>query len=61
MPGYGLKQELIPSHYPQQIGMVERLIRTLKEQCVHRHSFESQAQAALVIADRITIWALIGR
>lgn len=25
--------------------MVERLIRTLKEQCVHRHRFENQPLA----------------
>jgi putative transposase len=39
---YGLKQELITPRCPQQNGMVERLIRTLKEQCIHRHRFESQ-------------------
>ena len=31
---YGLRQELITPHCPQQNGMVERVIRTLKEQCV---------------------------
>uniref|UniRef100_UPI001C631407 integrase core domain-containing protein n=1 Tax=Nitrosospira multiformis TaxID=1231 RepID=UPI001C631407 len=30
---YGLRQEFITPHCPQQNGMVERLIRTLKEQC----------------------------
>jgi putative transposase len=38
---YGLKQEFIASHCPQQNGVVERLIRTLKEQCSHRHRFET--------------------
>jgi len=33
--------------------MVERMIRTLKGQCVHRHRFESQTQALRVIADWI--------
>jgi putative transposase len=42
---YGLKQEFITPHCPQQNGMVERLIRTLKEQCIHRHRFESQQHA----------------
>lgn len=28
---YGLKHEFITSHCPQQNGMVERVIRTLKE------------------------------
>ncbi len=30
--GYGLRQEFIMPHSPKQNGMVERLIRTLKEQ-----------------------------
>ena len=46
--GYGLKQEFIMLHCPQQNGMVERLIRTLKE-CVHRSRFESQTHALWVI------------
>ena len=50
---YGLKQEFITPHCPQQHGMVERVIRTLKEQCVHRNRFESQAHALPVIADWI--------
>jgi hypothetical protein len=37
---YGLRQEFITPHNPQQSGMVERVIRTLKEQCVHRNRFE---------------------
>lgn len=28
---------------PEQDGMVERVIRTLKEQCVHRHRFDRLA------------------
>ena len=32
---YGLRQEFITPHCPQQNGMVEQLIRSLKEQCVH--------------------------
>ncbi len=39
---YGLRQEFITPHYPQQNGMIERVIWTLKEQCVHRHRFETQ-------------------
>ena len=38
---YGLRQEFITPHGPEQNGMVERVVRTLKEQCVHRHCFES--------------------
>ena len=51
--GYGLKQEFITPHCPQQNGMVERVFRTLKEQCVHRHRFESLAHALRVIGDWI--------
>ena len=29
-------QEFITPYSPKQIGMVERVIRVLKEQCVHR-------------------------
>jgi len=41
---------------PQQNGMVERLIRTLKEQCVHRHRFETQQHAMRVISDWIQFY-----
>ncbi|RRH67457.1 integrase core domain-containing protein, partial [Falsigemmobacter faecalis] len=41
---------------PQQNGMVERLIRTLKEQCTHRHRFESIQHATRGIADWITFY-----
>ena len=37
-------------------GMVERLIRTLKEQCTHRHRFESIQHATRVIADWISVY-----
>ncbi len=53
---YGLRQEFITPHCPQQNGMVERLIRTLKEQCVHRHRFESIQHATLVIGDWIAFY-----
>lgn len=53
---YGLKQEFITPHCPQQNGMIERVIRTLKEQCVHRHRFESIQHATRVIADWISFY-----
>ncbi|WP_197457653.1 IS3 family transposase [Snodgrassella sp. CFCC 13594] len=43
-------------HCPQQNGMVERLIRTIKEQCVHRHSFESLQHANWVLSDLIQFY-----
>lgn len=53
---YGLRQEFITPHCPQQNGMVERLIRTLKEQCVHRRRFESQQHASRTIGDWIQFY-----
>jgi len=53
---YGLKQEFITPHCPQQNGMVERVIRSLKEQCVHRHRFESLQHASRVINDWISFY-----
>ena len=53
---YGLRQEFITPHCPQQNGMVERLIRSLKEQCVHRHRFETLQHASRVISDWIAFY-----
>lgn len=53
---YGLKQEFITPHCPQQNGMVEPVIRTLKEQCIHRHRFESQQHATRVVGDCIQFY-----
>jgi putative transposase len=47
---YGLRQEFITPHCPRQNGMVERVIRTLKEQCAHRRRFETLQHAGRVIA-----------
>jgi putative transposase len=54
--GYGLKQEFITPHCPQQNGMVERVIRTLKEQCVHRHRLENHIHALRMIGDWIAFY-----
>ena len=51
--GYGLRQEFITPHCPQQNGMVERVIRTFKEQCAHRHRFENIQHASRVVGDWI--------
>lgn len=50
---YGLRQEFITPHCPQRNGMVERVIRTLKQQCTHRHRFETLQHASRVIRDWI--------
>ena len=52
--GSGLQQAFVTPHCPQQNGMVERAIRTLKEPCVHRHRLESQTRTLGVIADWIS-------
>lgn len=53
---YGLHQEFITPHCPQQNGMVERVIRSLKEQCGHRHRFESLQHDRRVIGDWISFY-----
>jgi putative transposase len=53
---YGLNQEFITPHCPQQNGMVERLIRTVKEQCTHRHRFQSLQNATRVLSDWIQFY-----
>ena len=50
-PGAGGIDGIMPDN-----GMVERLIRTLKEQCTHRHRFESIQHATRVIADWISFY-----
>jgi putative transposase len=50
---YGLQQEFITPHCPEQNGLVERVIRTIKEQCVRRQRFETLQYASRVIGDWI--------
>lgn len=56
MRNYGRKQEFITPHYPQQNGMVARLIRTLKEQCAHPNRFEAHPHAIRVSSDWIQFY-----
>ena len=46
---YVLKQDFITPHCPRQNGMVEGVIRKLKEECVHRHRCESSRVIANLI------------
>ena len=46
---YGIKQEFITPHTPQQNGMIERLFRTIKEQCIWLHNFKSIEEIQTVI------------
>ncbi|WP_268247287.1 integrase core domain-containing protein [Gemmobacter lanyuensis] len=50
------EQEFITPHCPQQNGMVERVIRTLKEQCIHRQRFDSIQHATRAIGDWISFY-----
>lgn len=53
---YGLRQEFIMPYSPEQNGMVERVFRTLKYQCMHRHRFETLQHVSRVIADWIGLY-----
>jgi putative transposase len=53
---YGLRQEFITPHCLQQNGTTERVIRTLKEQCVHRRRFKTIQHASRVIGDWIRFY-----
>jgi putative transposase len=52
---YGLRQEFITPHRPQQNDMIERVISALKEQRVHRHRFETQQHAMRMIGKWIRL------
>src|SRR5579872_3471476 len=53
---YGLKQEFITPYSPEQNGLIERAIRTLKEQCTHRQRFETIQHASRVISEWIQFY-----
>ena len=46
---YGLTQEFITPYTPEQNGLIERFIRSLKEECIWQHRFESLAHARDVV------------
>ena len=45
---YGLQQACITPHSSEQNGMIDRVIRTIKAQCAHRHRFEFLQHASRV-------------
>lgn len=53
---YGLEQEFTTPYCPQQNGMIERFFRTLKEECVWQHNFESFSQAKTIIGEFIDFY-----
>ena len=46
---YRLPQEFITPYTPEQNGIIERFFRSLKEECVWQHQFQSFAQARQII------------
>jgi putative transposase len=50
---YGLQQEFITPHCPEKKGLVERVIRTIKEQRIHHQQFETPHHASRVLRDWI--------
>ncbi|GAB3338752.1 hypothetical protein GCM10027512_05790 [Chromohalobacter beijerinckii] len=40
MRAYGLTQEFTTPYTPEQNGFVERVFRSLKEECIWQHRFE---------------------
>jgi putative transposase len=47
---YRLTQEFITPYSPEQNGLIERFIRSLKEECVWQHTFADFAEARRAIA-----------
>lgn len=45
------KQKFITPNRPEQDGMIERVIRTLKEQCTYRHRFGESADYYMIAPD----------
>ena len=50
---YRLKQEFITPYTPEQNGLIERFFRTLKEECVWQHNFDSFTDARREVLDWI--------
>ncbi|WP_018870821.1 IS3 family transposase [Thioalkalivibrio sp. ALgr3] len=50
---YGLNQEFTTPYTPEQNGLIERFFRSLKEECIWQHRFESLGHARAVIGDWI--------
>ena len=48
---YRLQQEFITPYTPEQNGMIERFFRSLKEECVWQHTFQTFEEARQIIRD----------
>ena len=51
---YRLQQEFITPYTPEQNGMIERFFRSLKEECVWQHTFQTFEEARRIIRDWVT-------
>ncbi|HQM27693.1 MAG TPA: integrase core domain-containing protein [Syntrophorhabdus sp.] len=50
---HGMKTEYITPYTPEQNGVVDRFMRTMKEECIWLHSFSSLNEAKRVIENWI--------
>jgi len=57
---YRLQQEFITPYTPEQNGIIERFFRSLKEECVWQHVFQTFEEARQVIRDWVQ-WYNQGR
>jgi len=48
---YRVQQEFITPYTPEQNGMIERFFRSLKEECVWQHTFQTFEEARRIIRD----------
>ena len=48
---YGVRQEYITPHTPQQNGMIERFFRTIKEECLWQYNFSNRDEAFSIVAE----------
>ena len=53
---YGLSQEFITPYTPQQNGMIERFFRSLKEECIWLHHFQSVQEAKGAIEEWVEFY-----
>lgn len=48
---WGIGQEYITPYTPEQNGLIERFFRSLKEECVWQHQFNSRDEAFVIISN----------
>ena len=53
---YRLNQEFLTPHTPEQNSLMERFFRSLKEECIWQHRFESLAHAQHVVGQWIRFY-----